>query len=391
MDTPIHGTCDPRFEPVEETFRMHFARGKDVGASFALMIGDELLVDLYGGYADKERTRPWERNTIVNVFSTTKIMTALCIHILRDRGMVSYDAPVMEYWPEFGCNGKEEVKVWHLLTHSSGLPHFGEPIEPEALYDWDRMIGILERQAPLWEPGTKLGYHMTTFGYLVGEIVRRVTGKMVSTFFKEEVADPMDIDFMLGVPPDQHDRIADLIPPKNSMLQRIARNNFLYKLLRKPIFLQVIRNPSVASETGIPNTPEWRSAEIPASNGHGNAVSIARVGAILANGGMLEGKRVLSSDTVNESVVPRVKGKDIVTFEKHQFGLGWAVNQDKLPHGKVAERAFQWGGLGGSICWMDLDERMSFAFAMNKMNLRLLGKQRRERFRDVVYKCLRDA
>lgn len=210
----IDGYCDERFISVKHAFEKNFELGFEVGASFAVSLNGKLVVDIWGGFSDSAKTKPWEKDTIVNVFSTTKVMTALCIHLLVDKGLINVDAPVAKYWPEFAQATKENILVKHLMSHSAGLPGFDEKIPVEALYDWDRIIGLLASQEPWWKPGTKIGYHMITFGYLLGELVRRVTGKSLGEFFRDEIAVPLNIDFHIGLPETFDSRTSNIIPPE---------------------------------------------------------------------------------------------------------------------------------------------------------------------------------
>jgi len=208
----IFGKCDARFEAVKNAFRNNFEDGMEVGASFAVMINGEYVIDIWGGYKDKEKTQLWEKNTICNVFSTTKVPTALCTMICVDRELLDLDEKVAKYWPEFAQNGKENILVRHILSHTSGLAGIDEPIPWSAWYDWDKIVTLLEAQKPWWEPGTKSGYHAFTQGYLLGELVKRVTGKSLGTFFKEEVAVPLHIDFYIGLPEEHIPRVSNLNP-----------------------------------------------------------------------------------------------------------------------------------------------------------------------------------
>src|SRR6201996_5257602 len=212
-DGSMSGFADEKFQSVADAFQANLDNGTDVGASFAATVEGELVVDLWGGWADEARTRPWEKDTIINVYSTTKTMTALTALLVADRGLIDFDAPVARYWPEFAANGKERVKVSHLMSHSAGLSGWKEPISKEDLYDWDKATSLLAAQAPYWEPGTQPGYHALTQGYLVGEVVRRITGRTLGTFFRQEVAEPLGADFHIGLPASEDDRVADLIPP----------------------------------------------------------------------------------------------------------------------------------------------------------------------------------
>src|SRR5579859_4625802 len=259
-DIAVEGFAQPRFSAVRDAFAANLTSGADVGACFAATLEGELVVDLWGGFADEARTRPWEKDTIVNVYSTTKTMTGLTALLLADRGELDFDAPVAKYWPEFAANGKANVKVSHLMSHSAGLSGWKEPVTLEDLYDWDKVCALLAAQAPYWEPGTASGYHALTQGYLIGEVVRRITGKSLGTVFREEIAEPLGADFHIGLPASEDARVADLIPPppggaigdgEQSELNRNMSSN-------PPI------NPLDT------RTRAWRGAEIPAGGGTGN-------------------------------------------------------------------------------------------------------------------------
>jgi len=209
----IFGTCQPRFDAVREAFAANFAAGREVGATFAATLGGELVVDLWAGDADAARTRPWAQDTIVNVFSTTKAVTALCAHMLVDRGLLDVDAPVARYWPEFAAHGKEAITPRHLLSHTAGLAAIRKRLTREAFYDWPAMTAALADETPWWEPGTANGYHALTYGYLVGELVRRIDGRTIGKFLREEVTTPLDIDFHIGLPASEDARVAEMVPP----------------------------------------------------------------------------------------------------------------------------------------------------------------------------------
>src|SRR5271165_4775643 len=208
----VGGFAQERFAAVRDAFAANLASGADVGACFAATVDGETVVDLWGGFADEAGTRPWERDTLVNVYSTTKTMTALTALMLADRGELDFDAPVARYWPEFAANGKARVKVSHLMSHSAGLSGWRERLKTEDLYDWEKMTSLLAAQAPLWEPGTASGYHVVTFGFLVGEVVRRITGKSLGTVFREEIAEPLGADFHIGLPASEDSRVAEIVP-----------------------------------------------------------------------------------------------------------------------------------------------------------------------------------
>ena len=358
--TEIHGTCEPKFEPVRTAFQQAFESGADVGASFAVTLEGNLVVDFWGGYADEAKTRPWERDTIVNVFSTTKTMTALCALILADRGAIDLHAPVARYWPEFAQNGKEKVEVRHLLSHSAGLPTWDTPITVETLYDWDKATSLLAEQKPRWEPGTASGYHGITQGNLVGEVVRRVTGKSLGTFFRETIAEPIGADFHIGLDPKHFPRVGEMIPPVTDPSLTAAGNP-----------------PLDARESA---TAGWRQAEIPAANGHGNARSVAMVQTLLACGGEAFGVRVMSQAGCDVVVEKQTDGVDKMLGTPMQFGMGYGL----IP----GRRACFWGGWGGSLAYVDLDSHVSIAYVMNKMNSTTVGDERSAVPLRAFFRCL---
>jgi CubicO group peptidase (beta-lactamase class C family) len=371
----IQGYCDKRFNTVKEIFAKNFQLGLEIGASFAVVLDGKLIVDLWGGYADAAQTRPWEKDTIVNVFSTTKVMTALCIHILVDRELIDLDAPVAKYWPEFAQAGKEKLPVRYLLSHTAGLPGFDKQIAVDVLYDWNQTVNLLAAQKPWWKPGSRSGYHSITFGYLLGELVRRVTGKTIGVFFKEEVAQPLNIDFHIGLSEKDQSRVAEIIPPDDSV-SKLKMS--LFKLFFKTTF-KVMFNPVLLNKNF--NSPIWRAAEIPASNGHGNARSIAKVGAIMACGGKLNNKQILSFSTIENAIKEQIHGRDIVIFRQPKsWGLGFGLSHDIYLQGP---RSFYWSGLGGSYCIMDLEKKLSIGYAINKM--RLFDEPRGESLAQAVW------
>ena len=378
-DIVIQGYCEDRFKSVKEAFQRNFEKDLEVGASFAVTIEGKHVIDLWGGHADAEKTRSWERDTIVNVYSTTKVMASICIHILVDRGLLDLEAPVAKYWPEFAQAGKEKLPVKFLLSHTSGLAGWDKKFRTKKLYNWDLMVELLAAQKPWWEPGTKSGYHTVTFGYLLGELVRRITKKTVGTFFQEEVAKPLKADFYIGVPEEQFGRIADLIPPPPIDLSSFG------EIDPKSVAMRSLTNPMIdVLET---RTKEWRIAEIPAANGHGNARSVSRITAALACGGQLDGIRLLSEMEIRKSIEEQSYGPDLVLNTPIRFGLGWGLQSKELPLGPN-ENLFYWGGYGGSVVVVDLDEKMSIAYVMNKMVSTLTGDPRSENLITTLYQAL---
>nr|MDO8085104.1 serine hydrolase domain-containing protein [Candidatus Sigynarchaeum springense] len=385
----VRGTCDERFDLVKETFARHFFTGEDVGASFAVFLDGKPVVDIWAGFADAAKTRPWEKDTLVCVFSSTKVMAAICVHVLADRGLVDYDAPVAKYWPGFARAGKENVLVRHILSHTSGVSTYPEQVTIEELANWEKMVDLVERQPPLWPPGTAIGYEMTSFSFLVGELVRRVSGKSIGTFFRDEIARPLGADFHIGTPETEFPRLAELIAPRRCTMFGLVNSDFLFRLLGKPTAIQIARNPKIPVELikTLHREPRWQKAELPSSNGNGNARSMAKIGAMIACDGELNGKRLLSTETIKETATSQFNGKGYL-IANGSMGLGWAINTLKMADGTIP-LAIGWGGLGGSFCTIDLDNHMSFAYAMNKMNLSLLPDRRKGRLVNAVYSSLK--
>lgn len=379
-----HGYCDQRFSAVEEAFSRNLESGEEIGASFAATMDGEFVVDIWGGYADAAQTRVWERDTIVPVFSTTKAMTALCALMLVDRGLLDLDSPVARYWPEFAQAGKEKLPVRYLLSHQSGLAGFDEPITGEALYDWNRIVDLLAAQKPWWEPGKQSGYHLLTFGYMVGEVVRRITNRTLGTFFREEVAMPLKADFHIGLPEEYDSRVGEMVPPPMPPIPRPGDPDNIY-IAPDSLMARVLGNTPPTTERTRDRS--WRAAEIPSANGHGNARSVARVAAALACGGELDGVRLLTLPTIEKAIEEQCYGPDLVLAVPIRWGLGYALNSKEFPMSRNP-RAFFWGGWGGSLIVVDLDARLSWAYVMNKMNAVLTGDTRGTGLAAALYAAL---
>jgi CubicO group peptidase (beta-lactamase class C family) len=285
------------------------------------------------------------------------------------------------YWPEFGQAGKEKLPVRYLLSHTSGLAGFDEPIDMEDLYDWDRVTGILARQEPWWEPGKQSGYHSRTFGHLVGEVVRRITRKSLGTFFKEEVAVPLGADFHIGLAAEHDSRVAELIPPP---APKPGEPGYIDPD-QVPEMARRMSNPAVSPRRTVDRA--WRGAEIPAANGHGNARSVARVAAALACGGELDGVRLLGMETIEKAIAEQCYGTDLVLLMPVRWGLGFGLNSTEFPVGPNP-RTFFWGGWGGSLVVIDLDARVSFSYVMNKMGDGTTGDKRSARPSRALYAAL---
>lgn len=346
--TEIQGTYEKKFQRVRDALAQSLDHG-DVGASAAVFVDGEPVVDLWGGYVDKQRTTPWQRDTITNVWSTTKTMAALCVLILADRGDLDVDAPVAKYWPEFAQAGKEGVLVKHVMSHSAGLPDFDGYVGAKELYDWEKITGRLAAQAPLWEPGKLAGYHSVTQGFLVGEIVRRVTGRNLGTFFAEEVAGPLGADFHIGLAPEHDHRVALGIAPPDS-----PDGDWVSSAPNPPLHNGYV-NEGLRLSDG--NSVEWRRAHLPFGSGVGNARSVAAVQSVLANGGTARGVRLLSPEGCELARKEQYRGIDQMMGTSMRYGMGYALS----------DRACFWGGWGGSTALVDIDKRMSVSYVMNQM------------------------
>ncbi|HEU5152482.1 MAG TPA: serine hydrolase domain-containing protein [Iamia sp.] len=365
--TDVQGHCDDRFAPVQAAFADGFARGEERGACVFVTLDGQPVVDIWAGVATDEGA-PWGRDTIVNVWSTTKTMAALCVLMLADRGEIDLHAPVATYWPEFAANGKEGVLVSHVMSHTSGVAGFDPAIVPTDLYDWDAICTGLAAQAPWWEPGTQSGYHAITQGYLQGEIVRRVTGRTIGTFFREEVAEPLGADFHIGLPAAEDGRVADLIPPPPAGLDALAA-------VAVPGSIAVKTLLSCPVDATEPRTRGWRGAEIPAAGGTGNARSVGRIHSALACGGTVDGVTLLSEAGVERILEEQVHTKDLVLGLPIRFGMGFGLINETIPL-SPSPRAFFWGGYGGSLALVDLDRRMTVTYVMNKMSSGMAGDLR---------------
>jgi len=380
------GSCEPRFRKVREAFEENFASRGEVGAAVALTIDGKSVVDLWGGFADKQRSRPWTRDTIVNVYSTTKGLTAICAHRLIDQGKIDIDAPVAKYWPEFAQAGKDKLPVRFLLSHRAGLPAVRKPLGENALFEWDTMCSALAAQEPWWEPGKKHGYHALTFGYLVGEVIRRVTGKTPGTYFRDEVARPLGLDAHIGLDASHDGRVASMImsppPPPGApnLFAEIAKNP-------ETATAKAFMNPNTMSRPGLVNSREWRAAEIPAGNGHTTARALARVYGALARGGEVDGIRVMSPREVPQCYQEQSFGPDEVLMLSTRFSQGFMMSQPGASLGP-SPHAFGHPGAGGSLGFADVDSKVGFGYVMNQMAAGILIDPRATALIDAAYASL---
>jgi CubicO group peptidase (beta-lactamase class C family) len=353
----VHGICDGRFTKVRDVLVAQLASGADIGASAAVFIDGEPIVDIWGGHVDEARTRPWEHDTIVNTFSTTKTMTALCVLILADRGELDLDAPVVKYWPEFAAHGKDRIVVRQLLGHTAAMCGWTETMTLEAILDWEKATTLLARQAPWFEPGTVAAYHPLTFGPLIGEVVRRITGRTLKAFFAEEVAAPLGADYYIGAPEECDARVSLMIQGSPLIVPT-------GDLIRDRAFHNPLVTPPFAG------TIAWRRGDLGGSNGHGNARSVALVQSVLSCGGQVRGVRLLSRAGCERALDVQAEGPDRIMGFNIRWGLGYALENPaavEIYGPRIAGRRVGfWGGSGGSFVMNDLDARMTVAYVMNR-------------------------
>jgi CubicO group peptidase (beta-lactamase class C family) len=378
----VHGFFDEKFSEVRALFEQNFAEEGDVGASFAATVEGEVVADLWAGHADKARTRPWEEDTIVNVYSTTKTMSFICALVLADRGLLDFDAPVTRYWPEYGQQGKENTLVRHFMSHSAGVPGFAPVLtSAEELYDWDLCTANLAAQAPWWEPGSQSGYHAVTQGYLIGELVRRISGKSIGTFFREEIAEPMGADFHIGMDDSVFPRVAEMIPATSD------GDAIGGAFGTDPDSIPVRVFSSAPLGTDDVNTPGWRQAEIPAAGGHGNARAVVRAQTALANGGSAFGVELLSPAGARRILEEQTNGPDAVLMMPIRFGMGYAFPSELMPMSPNEDAMF-WGGAGGSTIVIDPDAHVCLSYVMNQMKAAIVGDLRGGRLGKAFYAAL---
>lgn len=360
--TTVSGFAEERFNGVREVLAANLASGADIGASFCATLAGETVVDIWGGHADEAQTRPWQADTIVNVYSTTKTMTALTALLLADRGVFDFADPVAKLWPEFAASGKADITIAQLMSHSAGLSGWKEPLAKHDLYDWEKCTALLAAQAPFWKPGTAPGYHAVTQGYLIGEVIRRATGRTVGRVFCDEIAEPLGADFHIGLPASEDGRVAELIPPP---VQVAAQ-------MQSALQVNMATNPGVdVAET---SSRAWRGAEIPAAGGTGNARAVAGIHAILANGGVAGGKTFLSEAGCRRALDCQIEGDDLILGIPVRYGMGFG-----LPGGMVPlpnSNSCYWGGYGGSIAIIDMDARATYSYVMNRMEGTTTGDPR---------------
>ena len=367
----IHGHTDPRLTGLRDALAAMVDSGEELGAAISVDLDGETLADIWGGHADVARTRPWERDTIVNVWSTTKEVTALAVLLLVERGLVDLDAPVATYWPEFAANGKEGVLVRHVMSHTSGVSGWDQPFVLEDMYDRETATARLAAQAPWWEPGTASGYHAQNQGHLLGEIIRRTSGRTLTQLVAEEIAGPLGVDLQIGATERDDDRVAEIVPPPPLPmdLSQVPADSPMVRTFTGPV-----------ASAAAANTIPWRRAELGALNAHTNARALARTFSVISRGGAVGDVRLLSPGTIEQIFREQSRGVDLVLGVPLRFGIGFALPEPQtvpyIPDG----RACFWGGWGGSMTVMFPERSLTVSYVMNKMAPGIIGSDRAARY-----------
>jgi CubicO group peptidase (beta-lactamase class C family) len=371
-DTRVYGLCPPRFTAVRQAFEANFAEGRELGARFALAVEGEIVFDLIGGWADRAQTRPFAEDTLTSVFSTSKAIAAFMIARLVDQVRLSYGQRVAEIWPQFAAAGKAEITVEQVMAHQAGLPGFAAPMAASDWFDWDLICGKLAAMAPMWRPGDFSGYHPVTFGYLAGEIFRRIDGRTMGRALREDIAGPLGLDLWIGLPGTEHDRCADVRRPP-ALPDLGAMNEF-----KRVAFMTPWASP------GGRSLAEWRRADIPSVTGHATAPALARLMGAMANGGWLDGVRLLKPETSEAAVAARGRGQDQVLPYDLSWGAGFLRNEGLGVYGPGRE-TFGHSGWGGSCCFADPERGVSGGYVMNRQSAELIADARARRLIEAAY------
>ena len=384
----VTGICDPRFSAVRDLIQSRIDADEELGASLVVNIDGKNVVDVWGGYADAAKTKPWEENTITNVWSSSKTVVSLAALLLIDRGLLDPFEKVAKYWPEFGVNGKEDVEVRHFLSHSSGVSGWEGPITIEEICDVPAATARLATQAPWWTPGSKSGYHSMTMGHLVNELVLRVTGKTMAQFVDDELARPLGADFRFGVPKDEYHRVADIIPPPPADWKPEVSTSTAGVDMTS-IFAKTLLNP--LADANIANQDFWRASVVPAANGYTNARGIGALLSFVSCNGKIGDKSLLKPETVDLIFQEQTNGPDLVITSKLRTGIGYGLNGVGpdgagywLPEGKICF----WGGWGGSVVLCDVGRGITITYMMNKMDSAGLGSGNAKQYIWEIYRTL---
>jgi CubicO group peptidase (beta-lactamase class C family) len=378
----IDGTCDAGFEPVRGAFVENFAARGETGAAICVTAGGRVVADLWGGWTTAARVRPWRPDTLVNFFSVGKGLISVLTARLAGTGLLDTDAPVARYWPQFGAGGKESVTVRQLLSHQAGVPAVRRRLPPGAMLDWAVMTSAIAEQVPWWQPGTAHGYHVNTFGFALGEVLRRVTGRTVGALLREDVAGPLGADVYIGLPAAQQGRVADFEWPGALMPEEDRPDLAGEQLMEHNAYF----NPGGLSGAGVVNTASWREAELPGTNGHGSARGVGRVYAALAAGGTVDGVRIVDAGALTDATTEQVYGQDRILHRPSRFGLGFQLTQPERPMGR-GPRAFGHFGAGGSLGFCDPDAGIAVGYVTGQMGPRWQNPRNRALI-DAIYSCV---
>lgn len=376
MNYAVNGHCDTKLRPLADELAHRLSTGEDLGASIVVELDGQVVADLWGGWRDESRSAAWQHNTLVNVWSITKIASAVAVLHLADSGTIDYHAPVARYWPEFARNGKADITIAQILSHTSGVAGWEPPFTLEQLYTWDEASAHLAGQQPWWEPGTASGYHAQNYGQLLGEIVRRTSGMSLRDYLVDRITGPLGADFAIGLDPRNRPRAATLVAPKSTRPNFPADFDSL-------LFKKTFTAPPIDASTAM--TTPWRAAELGAMNGHGNARSVVRVAAVLQSSAQQHVR--LSPETIAETFTPISHGIDKVLGLPLQWGLGIAIaDEGTFPY--LPAGVGVWGGWGGSLVVIDQERRITAAYVMNKMAPNIIGSDRARTYLETIYSCL---
>ena len=373
----IHGECDPQFSKVKETFEKLYQEDREIGSCFAVYKDGNPLVNLWGGFQDKDKTKPWQKDNLVTVYSTTKGVAAFCIALAMEKGLLKYEEKVSTYWPEFASNGKEDITIGMLMSHQAGICS-PETRNVDDYYNQNLMAEKLAGMTPIWEPGTASGYHSMTFGWLTSELILRVTGKSLGTFFREEVGDNHEIDFFIGLPESEDHRVAELVP-----FDIVRNENSEQQQVELTDAQKSQRNS--AGTLDIQNTKAWRQAEIPSANGQGNAGGLAKLYSLIVPED--NNLKLLKDDTVNQMTTMQIEGRDLVLAVQVRWGVGFILNKHKIIYGPI-EGAFGHSGYGGSCAFGDPENKIGVSYVMNRMLDNFNADGRSIELINATYDCL---
>ena len=367
----INGFSDSKFYKLRDAYEKNFNEGLDVGSSLGVTYNGEVILNLWGGFKEEKQENLWQENTIINVWSSTKNMASLCAYILAEKGLLDFYAPVKKYWPEFSENGKENILVSHIMSHSSGLSGWETKIDYKDYYNWDKLCSLLAKQKPFWEAGKEVGYHSISVGFLIGEIVKRISGKSIGEFFQDEIAGPLNSDFHIGLSPDNFNRVANIYmpgdPSTEDLFDTMDKDSPAYKTLSNGML-----KASYCLED------DWRKSEIPAAGGHGNGRSIAECMALISNCGQVYGKKLLSENTLANIFDEQITGHDLVMDKLVKWGIGFGlpIKNDTWMGYFNNKKTCYWTGWGGSLSIADKKNRVSLGYTPLLMESDPFGEDR---------------